>query len=95
MQFTWDPKKDELNFEKHDMYFEFAKGAFYDPAFFALGPEIEGGEYRCRLLGMVSEFVLFVAYTFELDLETGEELIRLISARRATRSERRRYHEGD
>jgi uncharacterized DUF497 family protein len=45
MRFSWDPTKNEANFAKHGLWFEFAKDAFFDPKLFALEPHIEAGEY--------------------------------------------------
>ena len=94
MRFTWDLAKNERNFTKHGVWFEAATYAFDDPSLLALDPEIENGEYCCRALAMLAGHLLFIAFTWEEDIESGEEMIRLISARRATRKEGRLYHDG-
>jgi uncharacterized DUF497 family protein len=72
-----------------------------DPRFrrpFALShhDRIEGGEYRWQTLGMIEGHVLLlVAHTIREDDEDGRavEVIRIISARKAETSERRRYEQ--
>ena len=54
---------------------------------------IEGGEYRWQTLGRVGDItLLLVAHTLEEDPD-GEEVIRIISARRADPKERKRYEQ--
>ena len=86
-RFEWDNEKAELNFLKHDVRFEQAEGIFDDPlvATFA-DPSHSADEDRQISIG--STFwnqVLIVSHT------TVGERIRIISARRATRAERRKY----
>ncbi len=52
-------------------------------------------EQRWRTIGMVGTQVVMVVHTWpDFDTETGEEIVRIISARKATRSEREAYEEG-
>ena len=52
-------------------------------------------EQRWRTIGMVGSQVVMVVDTWpDFDRETGEEIVRIISARRATRHEREAYEEG-
>jgi uncharacterized protein len=54
---------------------------------------VEGSEYRWQTLGVVSGYlIVLVAHTIE-ESETDAEVIRIISARRASSSERKRYEE--
>jgi uncharacterized DUF497 family protein len=94
MQFTWDPSKDDGNFRKHGVWFEAAQHAFSDPALLAFEPQVERGEYRFPVLGMIGDHtILYIAYAYEIDPATGEEIIRIISARKASPYERKLYHE--
>jgi len=90
--FEWDENKARANLRKHGIHFEDALLVFDDP--YALsGPErAEGGEIRWQTIGLASGIVLIlVAHTVR---EAGQdEVIRIISARRATREEVRRYVE--
>ena len=52
-------------------------------------------ERRWRTVGMVGTQVVMVVHTWpDVDMATGEEIGRIISARKATRHERRAYEEG-
>lgn len=90
MLFEWDPEKDRSNRAKHGISFQTVVPVFFDP--FALA-ELDGvvdGEERWKTTGLVrSDVIVLVAHTVEDS--NGEENIRIISARRATRTERARY----
>lgn len=90
---TWDETKNRSNQAKHGVSFELAGQVFDDPFHLSRQDRIENGELRWQTLGMVGTVVLLlVAHTWrELD---GEENIRIISARRATKIERRAYELG-
>lgn len=86
LSFEWDERKAELNLAKHGVSFADASAVFDDP--FAVDMEdrsMDYSEIRRRIVGIGHGRVLTVAYT-----ERGET-IRLISARKATRVERREY----
>lgn len=90
LAFEWDSRKDAANRAKHEVPFEEASTVFGDP----LGrieqdPRHSQGEERLVLLG-VSDRGRLLAVMFA---ERGPERIRLISARHATRQERRDYEE--
>ena len=54
-----------------------------------------GYEQRWRTIGMVGTQAVMVVHSWpDLDTETGEEIGRIISARKATRHEREAYEEG-
>jgi uncharacterized DUF497 family protein len=87
--FEWDPMKAELNRKKHGITFEEAMTVFGDAlAQIFSDPDHSAEEERFLLVG-VSEFrrVLIV-----ISVERGE-VLRLISARKATPEERRSYEE--
>jgi uncharacterized DUF497 family protein len=74
--------------------FEQAARVFLDPLHVSVQHRIEGGEQRWRTVGTVQGFaILVVAHTItEEDADGGSvEIIRIISARRATPRERRHY----
>jgi len=52
------------------------------------------GEERFNRVGMVEGQLLVVTYTGWIDEDSGDDIVRIISARPAERRERRRYHEG-
>jgi uncharacterized DUF497 family protein len=73
--------------------FEIARHVFEDPDALVDSDRIEGGERRWQTLGMVGGMLLLlVAHTVDLEDEENE-VIRIISARRADRKEKQRYEE--
>jgi uncharacterized DUF497 family protein len=93
--FEWDEAKNASNLRKHGIRFEEAAKAFDDPLHVSAFERIENGERRWQTYGMIGPVILvMVAHTWQ-DVD-GNEIIRLISARRATPKERRYYeHEND
>jgi len=89
LRFAWDPKKAAANLRKHRVSFEEATTAFGDPhSLTAPDPDHSAGEHRFVLLGhSARERLLVVVHTDQ------PNQIRLISARLATRHERRIYEE--
>jgi uncharacterized DUF497 family protein len=93
-RYEWDPAKAAANEKKHGITFEMAREAFRDPlAVQEPDTREDYGEDRYSLIGMVENRLMFVAFTEEHDDDTGEDVIRIISTRRATARERRKYHE--
>jgi uncharacterized protein len=93
VRFEWDPAKSRANGRKHGISFEVARRVFDDPDALADHDRVEGGERRWQTLGMVGGVLLvLVAHTVRLEDEE-DEVIRIISARRADRKERQRYEE--
>jgi hypothetical protein len=88
LTFEWDPRKAASNHRKHGVSFDEAATVFMDPLAVAVADPVHDG--RLILLGMSSSSRVLVVVHAELDDET----IRIISARRATRHERRAYEEG-
>ncbi|MGP8246445.1 MAG: BrnT family toxin [Bryobacteraceae bacterium] len=90
MTFEWDVRKAAANRKKHRVTFEDASSVFFDPLAITFpDPDHSLDERREITLGytMKKEMVL-VSHC-----ERGER-IRIISARPATRTERRQYEEG-
>jgi hypothetical protein len=89
LRFDWDPRKARANQIKHGVTFDAAKTAFLDEyARIIPDPEHADDEERFVLLGMsVRLRLLVVCHCYR---EPGN-LIRIISARRADKSERREY----
>ncbi len=88
--FEWDPKKAKSNARKHGVNFDEASTVFGDPlALLMPDPDHSLSEERYLVLGMSSQKRLLVVAFVERPSRT-----RLISARRGTRGERRRYEEG-
>lgn len=91
--FEWDEAKAQSNLHKHGIRFEEAVLVFDDVFALSAQDRIENGEERWQTLGMVGAcLVILVAHTVRMQ-EQGLECIRIISARRADRTERRRYEQ--
>jgi uncharacterized DUF497 family protein len=91
MQFEWDDGKAEINWHKHGVHFVHARDVFLDPLAVTIhDPDQSVGEERLVIIGEVSwHRLLVVTFTHR------EDRIRIISARRATTKEKRRYMRGD
>lgn len=89
LRFEWDPQKNRTNQQKHGVSFEEAETVFADERAVLLDdPDHSASEDRFLLLGFSAGLrTLVVCHCYR---ET-DETIRIISARKATRSERREY----
>jgi uncharacterized DUF497 family protein len=87
--FEWDEEKAEINLEKHKVGFEEAKSVFGDPFSITIDdPDHSEEERRFIDIGKsVSGKLLIIVYT-----ERGNK-VRIISCRKATPTERRKYEE--
>ena len=92
MRFEWDPVKAASNAKKHKVTFELAKSVFYDDfAVQFFDEEHSTDEDRFLLLGMSSDARLLLVCHCER--EDGD-VIRIISARKATENEAHYYRGG-
>ncbi len=92
MRFEWDDEKNRRNLAKHKVSFETAILVFDDPFALSIQDRVVDGEERWRTSGLIGGVVvLIVAHTWKDS--NGDEAIRLISARKATREERQAYAE--
>ena len=92
MRFEWDEEKNRRNRVKHKFDFEIAREVFEDPWAITARERVVGGEERWQTIGALTEGdLLLVAHT-QRD-EKGEDVVRIISARKATPRERRVYEE--
>jgi len=89
--FEWEERKSRLNEKKHRVSFEEAKTAFHDEnALLIHDPDHSAEEDRFILLGLSARFrLLVVCHVYR----RNELIIRVISARLATRHEQRQYWE--
>lgn len=92
--FEWDATKAESNYRKHGIQFSEAARVFDDPFAITEQDRIENGELRWQTIGAVAGcLMLLVAHTIRLD-DSDTEIIRIISARKLERKERKRYEHG-
>jgi uncharacterized DUF497 family protein len=90
-QFEWDPTKARQNAKKHRVTFERGATVFKDPNALSLFDDEHSEEERWITLGLDETGVLLVtSHTYD---EEGENRarVRLISARKATKNEKKQY----
>jgi uncharacterized DUF497 family protein len=92
MRFEWDAVKSHRNLAKHRISFETASLVFGDPHMLVQGDRIVEHEERWQALGSIEgAIIVLAAHTYRE--EDGEEMVRIISARKATAAERKAYEE--
>jgi uncharacterized protein len=97
MRYEWDERKNRENQRKHGVAFELASHVFDDERCLIRFDRVdEAGEQRWHALGAVSEelgsvLILLVAHVYREEDRDGEEIVRIISARRAGKNDVRRY----
>lgn len=90
MRVVWDPAKDAANRAKHGIDFETAQLVFEDPRCVTFVERVVDGEERWHAIGAIEDIiVLVVVHTYREEISDQE--IRIISARPATRRERKLY----
>jgi uncharacterized protein len=92
MVFEWDETKNRRNEQKHGISFELAQEVFFDPLCLTIADQSSTAEERFWTIGSLPNLaILVVVHTIRF--QRGQEVTRIISARRATRKERRFYEE--
>jgi hypothetical protein len=88
LRFEWDETKSRENLRKHRVSFEEAETVFYDERGVLIDDDEAGSEERLVLIGLSARLrVLVVCHTYR----RRDQVIRIISARRANRAERSDY----
>ena len=89
IKFEWDEHKNATNKQKHKISFEEARTVFYDEAARVIAdPEHSGDEERFVILGLSRKAkLLVVCHCYR----ASETVIRIISARKATKTEMKQY----
>jgi uncharacterized DUF497 family protein len=87
MRFEWDEAKRRLNIKKHGIDFEDVTAVFNSPMLTALDTREDYGEDRWIGIGMLRNFVIVLIF-----IERTKDIIRIISARKATKYERQAYY---
>lgn len=90
LKFEWDENKNRSNIEKHGVSFAEASTVFYDEcAILFDDPEHSAAEERFLLIGISQkERLCIVSHCYR----GADEIIRIISARKATKTETQTYH---
>jgi uncharacterized DUF497 family protein len=91
ISFAWDIPKSNINYEKHGVSFEEAQSVFLDEkAIEYFDKEYSDQEDRFLMLGLSNKFrLLLISYTVKK--HNSSIIIRLISARKATKKESKNY----
>ncbi len=92
LEFEWDPRKNRANLRKHRVAFEEARSVFFDEdALVASDPDHSDEEDRFLIIGFsIRARMLLVCFCER----RGGHVIRIISARKATRKEQYQYRQG-
>ena len=92
MEIEWDEQKNLTNFAKHKISFELARLVFGDPLHLVKFDRVVDGEERWHAMGKVMDrHILVVVHTYKN--RKNEEILRIISARRASSHERKQYEQ--
>lgn len=91
-KFEWDTEKARSNKAKHGVSFELASHIWDDPLYVIIPDAVYDGEERWLAIGSVGTVMVLVAAHVNRD-DAEREVIRIISARRATPHERKRYEQ--
>ncbi len=95
-RYEWDAAKDRANRTKHGVDFRTAARVFDDPNMLLIEDRTdEEGEQRWHALGLVGGRALLIVVHVYREAENSEEIIRIISARKANQRESRFYFQAD
>lgn len=94
MRWTWDARKDSSNQRLHGLSFETA-GLVFDDPLAASRLDASTDEERWQTVGAIGRVIVIVVHTWPEPDGSGEEVGRIISARKATAHERKAYEEGN
>lgn len=92
--FEWDDGKAAANLRKHDVAFELAKRVWDDEAHIIVFDRYENDEERWHAVGLVRG-ILILTVVHTCPASKDDATIRIISARKATAAERKRYETQD
>jgi hypothetical protein len=95
MRFVWDENKSRANLAKHGISFATAAKVFDDPRTLSFPDRVVEGEQRWKSIGWAEGVPVILSLAHTVSEEGTEEIIRIISARKATPGERRDYEESD
>ena len=89
-RYDWDEDKNQSNYVKHGISFQTAILIFDDPNVVSEVERTVDGEERWQSIGVIGEvMIVLVVHTWKI--QGSDEIIRVISARKATPNERKRY----
>jgi len=86
MYFDWDERKLRKNLKEHGIHFDDATLVFEDPYRITEEDSVVDGEKRWRTVGIAFDVTVLLVVHLEEDFD-GDILVRMISARKATKGE--------
>lgn len=89
MNFEWDEEKSQENLRKHGFSFDEVWQIFETPILDELDQRTYYGEERWNGIGLLSNRIVVITYTFR-----GDDTIRIISLRKALKHEREKFEQG-
>ncbi len=96
IEFDWDPVKAASNIAKHGVSFEEAMAVFLDPLSLSRLDDSHGsGEERWVTLGLSRDMTLLVVVHTYFGIDDERIHVRIISARVATKQEKRQYEQSE
>lgn len=93
MLFIWDPEKARANIKKYGISFDLAVTIFQDPLHLSVLDGKDRGEERWVTIGVAGDSQTLVVVHLYREI-ANNEVVRIISARRATKKEKKQYEEG-
>jgi uncharacterized protein len=94
LEFDWDPAKAAINLAKHKISFDQAMTIFLDPlALSQPDPDHAGSDERWITVGLSRDTKLLLLVRTHVALDAQRTLIRIISARKPSKRERRQYEQ--
>lgn len=94
MNWLWDENKNTSNKQKHGISFETAQFVFFDPLSVS-HLDTYPHEERWHTIGKIGNVHVLVVHSFSDENNNKEQAGRIISARKATKQERKIYEEKD
>lgn len=89
MKYVWDEKKNRTNISKHDIDFNDVLEIFENPMLVCIDNRTDYGEERLLGIGLIKGIIVTIVYTENDEKKT----IRIISARKADKNERKNFKE--
>lgn len=89
MKYVWDEKKNRTNISKHDIDFNDVIEIFENPMLVCIDNRTDYGEERLLGIGLIKGIIVTIVYTENDEKKT----IRIISARKADKNERKNFKE--
>lgn len=93
MWFVWDPNKAKTNIKKHGISFDLAATVFQDPLHLSVLDGKDRGEERWVTIGLAGDSQTLVVVHLYHEIGNNE-VVRIVSARKATKKEKKQYEEG-